>query len=158
LFNEFLLSKSRAGRSDNYTGLLLKELRSFCTGRERRVVASITAQEIEQWLYANEWSARTRKGRLMTLRNVFSRAVTRGTLARNVALGIDMPTDDQAGGPTGSLGSHNFHPRRAGSEFLFCASGPKRFIQDQYCRAIAAGTLGGNSRSAAGAGAVPGPV
>ena len=101
LFNEFLLSKSRAGRSDNYTGLLLKELRSFCTGRERRAVASLTAHEIETWLYANDWSARTRKGRLMTLRNVFTWAVTRGTLAGNVALGIDMPTDDSAGEPPG---------------------------------------------------------
>lgn len=92
LFNEFLLSKARSGRSDNYTGLLLKELRSFATGREGRAVASITAAEIEDWLYGQEWSPRTQRGRLLTLRNVFSWAMARGELICNPALGVDVPT------------------------------------------------------------------
>lgn len=103
LFNEFLVSKARAGRSDNYTGLLLKALRSFCTGREQRAVASITAREIEDWLYENTWASRTRKGRLMTQRNVFAWSVTRGELAANVAAGTDLPTDDSEGDPPGIL-------------------------------------------------------
>ena len=101
LFNQFLLAKARAGRSDNYTGLLLKELRSFATGREGRAVASVTADEIESWLHGQGWSARTMRGRLLTLRNVLSWAVTRGELAGNVALGVDLPTDDAADEPPG---------------------------------------------------------
>jgi len=101
LFNQFLLAKARAGRSDNYTALLLKELRSFATGREGRAVASVTADEIEAWLHSQGWSARTMRGRLLTLRNVLSWAVTRGELAANVALGVDLPTDDAADQPPG---------------------------------------------------------
>jgi site-specific recombinase XerC len=93
-FNAFLIAKARAGRSDNYTGLLLKELRSFATGREGRSVASITAHEIEQWLHGEGWSARTKRGRLLTLRNVLSWGCSRGELVCNVALGVDLPTDD----------------------------------------------------------------
>lgn len=101
LFNAFLLAKARAGRSDNYTGLLLKELRSFCTNRENRPVASISAAEIEAWLHGQGWSPRTMRGRLLTLRNVLSWAVTRGELAGNVALGVDLPTDDSENEPPG---------------------------------------------------------
>ena len=101
LFNEFLLAKSRAGRSANYCGLLLKELRSFATGRERRPAASISARELETWLHGQGWSGRTMRGRLLTLRNVLSWAVTRGELVCNVALGVDLPTDDNAGAPPG---------------------------------------------------------
>lgn len=96
LFNSFLLSKARAGRSENYCGLLLKELRSFANGREARPVASITAHEVETWLHGQAWSAATQRGRLLTLRNVLSWAVTRGELAGNVALGVDMPQLDNA--------------------------------------------------------------
>ena len=101
LFNDFLLAKARAGRSDNYTGLLLKELRSFSIGRESRPVASITAQEIETWLNAQGWSQRTKKGRLLTLRTVFSWGAARGLLLGNPALGVDTPQDESEQAPPG---------------------------------------------------------
>ena len=101
LFNEFLHSKAKSGRSDNYLGLLLKELRSFATGRENRPLATISAAEIEQWLYTSDWSARTRKGRLLTLRNVLAWACQRGELVSNVALGVDLPQDDSETEPPG---------------------------------------------------------
>ena len=101
LANEFLLSKYRAGRSDNYTGLLIKELKSFVTGREKRPAASISSAEIETWLHAQQWSGRTMQGRLLTLRNLFSWAVSRGEMISNPALGVDMPTDQSQFEPPG---------------------------------------------------------
>jgi integrase len=99
LFNQFMLAKSRAGRSQSYVGLLLKELRSFATGREGQAVNAITAGEIEAWLHGQGWSARTKRGRLLTLRNVFAWAMLRGELVCNVALGVDLPTDDSENEP-----------------------------------------------------------
>jgi site-specific recombinase XerD len=92
LCNQFLESKARAGRSDNYLGLLIKELRSFAKGRERQAVAMIGAAEIESWLYGQGWSPRTIKGRLLTVRTVFAWAIARGLLAVNPAAGVDVPT------------------------------------------------------------------
>ena len=51
LANEFLMSKARSGRSIGYLELLVKQIRAFTTGRESRPLASITALEIESWLY-----------------------------------------------------------------------------------------------------------
>lgn len=96
LCNLFLLAKARAGRSDNYCGLLLKELRSFANGRESRPASSITAEEIEFWLHGQNWSAATQRGRLLTMRNLLGWAVQRGELACNVALGVDQPQLDNA--------------------------------------------------------------
>jgi integrase len=92
LCNEFLISKARAGRSDNYLGLLVKELRSFSKHRASRAVASVSSSEIESWLHSNNWSPRTQKGRLLTLRTLLAWAVTRGELVINPALGVDVPT------------------------------------------------------------------
>ena len=91
LCNQFLESKYLAGRSDNYLSLLIKELNSFSKGRERRAVASISALEIEAWLYGQGWAPRTIKGRLLTVRTLFTWGISRGLLAVNPALGVDVP-------------------------------------------------------------------
>jgi len=94
LFNEFMLSKARAGRSDNYLRITHTALANFASGRERMAVASVSASEIEGWLYSQKWQPRTVKNNLGILRTVLAWAVTRGELAGNVALGIDAPTID----------------------------------------------------------------
>jgi site-specific recombinase XerC len=91
LCNQFLESKYKAGRSDNYVGLLIKELRSFAKERIARPVASISAAEIETWLHGQGWSAPTKRGRLITLKNLFAWAIKRDLLAVNPALGVDLP-------------------------------------------------------------------
>lgn len=92
LANEFLLAKARAGRSDNYLGLLVKQLRAFVEERPARAVASIGAKEIEAWLYAQAWSDKTRHGHLLTLRTLFEFAVARSYVVSNPALAVDLPT------------------------------------------------------------------
>ena len=94
LCNEFLLAKARAGRSDNYLRLMLKELKAFSKGRESRAALSVSSAEIETWLYAQPWKARTRKGALMTLRNIFQWSISRGMMAANPANGVDMPAQE----------------------------------------------------------------
>jgi integrase len=89
--NQFLISKFTAGRSENYVGLLIKELRSFAEGREEHLAGEVTSAEIEEWLHANGWKPYTKRGRLITLKNVFGWAVKRGLLVANPALGVDQP-------------------------------------------------------------------
>ena len=93
-FNEFLLAKARAGRSDNYLRVIRKNLAAFCDGREARPLATITAEEIDRWLCDNAWSARTRKGAVKDLRTAFAWCMSRGMLAANPAMGVDIPTQD----------------------------------------------------------------
>lgn len=92
LCNEFLIAKARAARSVRYLGLLHKQLSAFTAGRLERTVAGVGASEIENWLYERPWSAKTRHGSLLTLRNVFGFAVARGYLVANPALAVDLPS------------------------------------------------------------------
>jgi integrase len=92
MFNGFLLSKARAGRSDNYLRVTHASLANFARGREARPAASLSAAEIEGWLYSQGWQPRTVKNNLVILRTVLAWAVTRGELAANVARGIDLPS------------------------------------------------------------------
>lgn len=90
--NEFLTAKANAGRSENYLRVTHTQLTQFCKGREQRTAASVTAREIEAWLYAQPWAQVTRRNLLMTLRTVFAFAVSRGLIVGNVADGVDVPT------------------------------------------------------------------
>jgi len=101
LCNAFLLAKARAGRSARYLRLLRTEIYSFAKGRERRAAESVSSAEIESWLHSQHWAARTQRGRLMTVRNLFAWCVTRSELAANPALGVDMPFDDSDTAPPG---------------------------------------------------------
>ena len=94
VINEFLISKARSGRSVRYLGLLVKQLRAFSKGREDVPAVAISAGEIEKWLYDQEWSAKTRHGALLTLRNLFEYAIGRAYMVNNPALAVDLPTID----------------------------------------------------------------
>jgi integrase len=90
--NEFLAAKARANRSDSYLRNMRTSLGQFALGREGRVLATLTAEEIETWLYSHGWQPRTVKNNLMAIRTLLAWSVTRGELVANVAMGIDMPT------------------------------------------------------------------
>lgn len=89
--NEFLLAKARAGRSDSYLGQCVKHLRVFADTFGERSIASVSAAEIERWLYGQQWAARTRLGHLLTIRTLFSFAQQRLYLVGNPALAVDKP-------------------------------------------------------------------
>lgn len=96
LINEFLISKARAGRSDRYLSLLVKQLRTFSKGREDFPAVSMSATEIEKWIYAQDWSAKTRHGSLLTLRTLFEYAIGRSYMVNNPALAVDLPSIERA--------------------------------------------------------------
>lgn len=99
LCNEFLMAKAQAGRSHNYLKLLRAEIASFAAGREARPVLSVTAGEIEAWLYSQPWADRTKRGRLLSVRNLYTWAIARGHVVANPAAAVDLPTDDAANQP-----------------------------------------------------------
>lgn len=90
--NEFLLAKAKAGRSDRYLKVALAQLRAFVTGREGKPLGSVTAAEIEEWLYEQKWQPKTQRGYLLTVRTMFNFAVARLHIVGNPALGVDLPT------------------------------------------------------------------
>ena len=92
--NEFLHSKAIAGRSENYLRVSLAQLSAFCVDRQHRPLASVSASEIEAWLFARQWSPVTRRNHLQTIRTLFAFAVARSHLVGNPALAVDMPTMD----------------------------------------------------------------
>lgn len=95
LCNEFLLAKAYAGRSESYLALSLVQLRNFVKGRAARPVASITAKEIEQFIYGHpKWGPVTQRNQLRTIRTLLEFGVARGLIVGNVAKGIDLPTLD----------------------------------------------------------------
>lgn len=92
LCNEFLLSKSRSGRSDSYLALLVKQLRSFCAeGRGEKMAALITSTEVESFAYGQMWKPKTVKNMILTLRTVFAFAMARNQILSNPALPVDLP-------------------------------------------------------------------
>ena len=89
--NEFLTSKARAGRSDRYLRQLRVSLRSLVVGRSRVPVDQVTAADLDRWLRAGGWAARTRKGYLSDASTLFAWCQRRGWLAENPARGVDVP-------------------------------------------------------------------
>lgn len=92
LVNEFLKAKARAGASDRYLRQLRVTLRAFAMGRGRRPVDSITCAELEKFILNPDWQAKTRKGYLGDIRNLFGFAVRRDYLAKSPAVGVELGT------------------------------------------------------------------
>jgi len=89
--NEFLISKARAQRADNYLRVTHAQLSAFCRGREIQPVASITARQIDDWLAAQAWQPVTCKNHIQTLRTLFAFASARAYIVGNPALAVDLP-------------------------------------------------------------------
>ena len=64
LINDFLVAKTRAGRSMRYVRQLRVSLSSFAKGRLRTPAAGIIARDVEEWLAEKDWAPRTQKGYL----------------------------------------------------------------------------------------------
>jgi integrase len=90
--NEFLMSKAHAQRSEGYIRVTHTQLSAVTKGLKDVPLASITAAQIETWLYNQPWNAVTQRNVLRTIRTVFQYAVNRGLIVGNVAMGIDLPT------------------------------------------------------------------
>lgn len=89
--NQFLISKSKTGRSDRYLRQLRVSLSSFAQGRAVRLLAELETGDVEEWIAGHEWSPKTVQGYLGDVRTLFSWCVRRGWIDRNPADGIDRP-------------------------------------------------------------------
>ena len=91
--NELLRAKARAARSDRYLRQLRVSLGSFSNGRSNHPVASVTVQEVEKWLFNQNWSPKTMRGYCADIRALFRFAMNRGYVKNNPACGIELPSD-----------------------------------------------------------------
>ena len=88
---EFIAAKVRSGRSERYVRQLRSILGAFARGRRKVPLRDLTAAEIEGWLAAQPWSARTVRNSILDLRTVFAWAIRRRYLDRSPMLAIDPP-------------------------------------------------------------------
>lgn len=90
--NELIVSKTRAGRSDEYIRQLRHCYTLFSRGLSRRPLASITVAEIDAFLARCQGAPRTRKGRIQYLRVLFGFGMRRGYCSTDPASAVDFPT------------------------------------------------------------------
>jgi integrase len=98
---EFLITKARAGRSDRYLRQLRVSLSSFLRGRSSAPISTLTAHDVEKWLFSRDWRARTMRGYLADVRTLFNFAVRRGYLKSSVAATVELPEDESRFEPPG---------------------------------------------------------
>ena len=89
--NEFLKVKARAGRSDRYLRQLRVSLNSFARGRMQTDLDAVTLLDLESWLDAQGWAAKTQRGYLCDVRTLFNFAVRRGLARHNPANAVELP-------------------------------------------------------------------
>src|SRR5438552_4047168 len=58
------------------------------------MLSSVTPDEIEKWMCAHGWAAKTQRGYLSDVRTLFNFAIRRGYLDLNAASGVEFPALD----------------------------------------------------------------
>ncbi len=89
---ECLLAKRAANRRERYLGQLGYSLNWFAKTFAASTIASITPADIESCLQVKKWSPRTRKGKFIDIRTLFSFATKRRYRADNPCHQIEIPT------------------------------------------------------------------
>lgn len=100
--NEFLLSKARAKRSDRYLRTLRVSLGNFAQGRMRTSLAAITADAVEEWVFALGVAPRTMQGYFGDVQTFFHFAIRRGyapALMKAALSAIELPEGDNSRAP-----------------------------------------------------------
>ena len=99
--NEMIIAKARAERADRYIRQLRVSLGSFAKGKGNVPLCEITVGNVEKWLFHQGWKVKTMRGYLGDVRALFSFAMRRGYLAKNPALGVELPVDKSNERPPG---------------------------------------------------------
>jgi integrase len=89
LCNEFLLAKTRGGRSERYVRQMRTVFLSFSKGRSRVPVGQITARDIETWMNGQDWAPRTRSGNLSALRILWAWGIRRGLAVQDPTVAVE---------------------------------------------------------------------
>ena len=87
MFDRCLLDKQAAKLTSHYLATFACSVGSFLASRRDRDVASITREEVKEWVRGNGWSPRTERGYLADVRSFFSWGVSEGYLHRSPLAG-----------------------------------------------------------------------
>jgi len=88
---EIITAKKNAGRRANSIASLSCSLNSFAAACPKALTL-ITQEDIEAWLLSGDYSPKTRKNRLIDLKNLFSWCQKRGLIDRNPTAGVETPS------------------------------------------------------------------
>ncbi len=91
--NEFMTAKARKGVSDRYLRQIRTTLSSFAKGRTSLPLAEVTREDVEKWIRKSDWSPRTMRGNLDTVKTLFTWATRRGWIQKDNATWIELPAD-----------------------------------------------------------------
>jgi integrase len=94
--NEFLIAKARARVSDRYLRTLRVSLSAFALGRSTKFLHEVTSEEIERWIFGQEWAPKTMKGYLGDVRTLYTFARRRGYCSECPANAIELPSTSAA--------------------------------------------------------------
>lgn len=89
-FAAVIASKKQSGKRSNTVATLTCSLKSFAEAC-LKPAGEVVAADVEDWLYTNEWTPKTRKGRLTDLNTAFGWLVKRKMLASNPATAVESP-------------------------------------------------------------------
>lgn len=95
LIDEIAAVKSASGKRRIYVLKMTAVHRRFGAVFGRKVVSTVTGQQIEDWLYGNNWAPSTRLGYLSDIRTLFTFAVRRGYATKNPVADVEAPTTDE---------------------------------------------------------------
>ena len=94
--NDFLTAKARAGRSERYLRALRVSLGSFVFGRANTDLSTVTIADLETWIEAKQWAARTQRGYLSDVSIFFNWCMRRGLAKENPASAVELIVSDTA--------------------------------------------------------------
>ena len=89
-FDQVVASKKQSGKRANSIASLTCSLKSFAAACHK-AAGEVLAADVEAWLYANDWTPKTRRGRLTDLNTAFGWLVKRELMAKNPAASVETP-------------------------------------------------------------------
>lgn len=89
-FAAVVASKKQSGKRSNSVSTLSCALKSFAEACQKPA-GDVLAADVESWLYTNEWTPQTRKGRHTALNTAFNWLVKRRMMASNPVSAVDAP-------------------------------------------------------------------
>ena len=89
-FAQVIAAKKQSGKRANSVSSLTCSLKSFAKACQKPV-GDVLPADVEAWLYANDWTPQTRKGRHIDVKTAFNWLVRRNLVKKNPATVVDAP-------------------------------------------------------------------
>ena len=89
-FEQVVASKKQSGKRANSIATLTCSLKSFAAACHKPA-GDVAAADVEAWLYANDWTPKTRRGRLTDLNTAFGWLVSHKKIKDNPVTAVEQP-------------------------------------------------------------------